>query len=308
MITQEQIPLVIDHTLYAADGDKVGEVKHVYLDDATGRPEWLCVKTGLFGLSETFVPIRDAVLVQDHVEVPYDKQTIKDAPHVDVDAGGHLSAAEERELYRYYDIDWESSWQQANQPGESGWAHSGGLRERERLGTSAGLGDSSGLDASGGLDSTSGLSGSPGSAEAALSTGEAASRAAHPASDDAMTRSEERLDVGTESQETGRVRLRKYIVTEEQQMTVPVTREEARIEREPITGDNLDEALRGPELTESEHEITLHEERPVITTETVPVERVRLTKDQITDEETISEQVRKERIVLEGEDDPDRGL
>ncbi|MBG0829175.1 PRC-barrel domain-containing protein [Planomonospora sp. ID67723] len=129
MITQEQIPLVINHTLYAADGDRVGEVKHVFLDDTTGRPEWLCVKTGLFGLDETFVPIRDANLVQDRVEVPYDKETIKDAPHVDLDARGHLSAEEEQELYRYYDIGGEPSWQQAGQPGGTGRSHGGGLRK-----------------------------------------------------------------------------------------------------------------------------------------------------------------------------------
>ena len=127
-----------------------------------------------------------------------------------------------------------------------------------------------------------------------------------PETDDAMTRSEERLRVGTEKVETGRARLRKYIVTEDVQKTVPVSREEVRIEREPITDANRDAALSGPELSEEEHEVTLTEERPVVSKETVPVERVRLGKDQVTGEEQVSEQVRKEQIETEGDVPTDR--
>ena len=114
--------------------------------------------------------------------------------------------------------------------------------------------------------------------------------------DDAMTRSEERLQAGTEREEVGRARLRKYVVTEQQQVNVPVEREEVRLEREPITDANRDAAFTGPDLTESEHEVTLHADRPVVDTETVPVERVRLGKERVTDEETVSGEVRKERI------------
>ncbi|MFD0890584.1 PRC-barrel domain-containing protein, partial [Streptosporangium algeriense] len=135
MITQNQIPAVIDQTVYDNHGDKIGKVKHVYLDDDTGRPEWLCVQTGLFGANETFVPIQGADVVGDHVEVAFDKDRIKDAPNINVESGGHMSAQEERELYRYYNIDLDDSWKQANQPGETGWAHTAGQRERERLGS-----------------------------------------------------------------------------------------------------------------------------------------------------------------------------
>ncbi|OUC98959.1 DUF2382 domain-containing protein [Streptosporangium minutum] len=284
MITQEQIPMVIDHPLYDVEGEKVGEVKHVYLDDATGRPEWLCVKTGLFGMKETFVPVQSADVVADHVEVGYDKARIKNAPNVDVEAGGHLSAEEERELYRYYEISWEGAWEQANEPGEGGWAHSGGRRERERR-------EWSGGDATARED------------DMTARTGDATAR-----EDDAMTRSEERLRAHTESQETGRARLRKYVVTEEEQITVPVSHEEVRLEREPITDANRAAAMDGPEITEAEHEVTLHEERPVVDTETVPVERVRMTKETVTGQETVSGQVRKERLEAEGDvDDPGRG-
>lgn len=121
-----------------------------------------------------------------------------------------------------------------------------------------------------------------------------------PNTDTAMTRSEERLHVGTESVETGRVRLRKYIVTENVTQTVPVTREEVRVEREPITEGNRDAALAGADLSEEEAEITLHEDRPVTVKETVPVERVSLEKDVVTDQAEVSESLREERIDTDG--------
>jgi uncharacterized protein (TIGR02271 family) len=124
-----------------------------------------------------------------------------------------------------------------------------------------------------------------------------------PETDNAMTRSEEELSVGTRQREAGRARLRKYVVTEEVQQTVPVRHEEVRVEREPITDENRDAALSGPEISEAEHEVTLHEERPVAQTETVPVERVRMSTEERTDEETVRGRVRKERIEAEGTED-----
>jgi uncharacterized protein (TIGR02271 family) len=122
-----------------------------------------------------------------------------------------------------------------------------------------------------------------------------------PNTDDAMTRSEEELRVATERREAGRARLRKYVVTETEERTVPVRREEVRVEREPITDGNVDQALDGPEISEEEHEVVLHEERPVVDKKTVPKERVRLTADEHTDEETVSEDLRKERIETDGD-------
>jgi len=121
-----------------------------------------------------------------------------------------------------------------------------------------------------------------------------------PETDDAMTRSEEELRVGTTQRETGRVRLKKHIVTEDVTRTVPVTREEVRLEREPITDGNAGDALDGPELSDEEHEITLHSEEPVVEKRVVPKERVRLDKDTVSDERTVSEEVRKEQIDYAG--------
>ena len=121
-----------------------------------------------------------------------------------------------------------------------------------------------------------------------------------PTTDDAMTRSEEELKVGTAPRETGRARLRKYVVTEEVQKTVPVQREEVRVEREPITDANIDNATDGPAISEEEHEVTLHAEEPVVEKRAVPKERVRLDKDTVEDERQVSETVAKEEIEIDG--------
>ena len=120
-----------------------------------------------------------------------------------------------------------------------------------------------------------------------------------PTTDDAMTRSEEELRVGVARRERGRARLRKYIVTEQVQQTVPVQREEVRVEREPITDENVDQALSGPEISEEEHEVVLHEEELVAEKRVVPKERVRMSKETVTDEAHVSEEVRKEQIEAE---------
>jgi uncharacterized protein (TIGR02271 family) len=122
-----------------------------------------------------------------------------------------------------------------------------------------------------------------------------------PTTDSAMTRSEEELRVGTQRQEAGRVRLRKYVTTEQESVTVPVRREEVRVEREPITEANADAATSGPEISEEEHEVVLHEERPVVSTQARPVERVRLGTEEVADTQDVTGQVRKEHIEVDGD-------
>jgi uncharacterized protein (TIGR02271 family) len=125
-----------------------------------------------------------------------------------------------------------------------------------------------------------------------------------PTTDDAMTRSEEELRVGTRERESGRVRLRKYVVEEDVTQTVPVRREEIRVEREPITDANAGDAVSGPDISSEEHEVVLHEEEVVAEKRVVPKERVRLDKDSTTDERQVSETVRKEQ--LDVDQDPAR--
>jgi uncharacterized protein (TIGR02271 family) len=116
------------------------------------------------------------------------------------------------------------------------------------------------------------------------------------ATDEAMTRSEERMHVGTATEPAGRARLRKYVVTEQVRQTVPVSHEEVRVEREPITEANREAAMAGPDISEAEHEVTVHQERPVVEKEAVPVERVRLARERVPEEETVAGEIRKEHI------------
>lgn len=123
-----------------------------------------------------------------------------------------------------------------------------------------------------------------------------------PTTDDAMTRSEEQLHVGTQNVRTGRARLRKHVVTEQVTKTVPVSHEEVTLSHEPITDANASDALAGPELSEEEHEVTLSEERVVVDKETVPVERVRLGTETVTEQQTVNEDVAHEEIELDDSD------
>jgi uncharacterized protein (TIGR02271 family) len=260
-------------TLVDRDGDKIGTIEDVYLDRNSGEPEWVAVKTGMFGSNVSFVPIRDASAAGDDVRVSHEKDLVKDAPNVEAD--GELSPEEERRLYQHYGRSDYDEWTDTSEDRTSGVLGRGdsdrygdGDRDFDREGDARGT---VGRDTSG------------------------------PTTDDAMTRSEEELNVGTQRRETGRARLRKYVVTENVERTMPVEREEVRVEREPITDANRDAALDGPEISEEEHEVTLHTEEPVVEKRAVPKERVRLDKDVQTGEETISEEVRKERIEAEGD-------
>jgi uncharacterized protein (TIGR02271 family) len=238
MIDRNDVATLSRATVTTSGGEKIGNVAQVYLDDQTGQPEWVTVRTGLFGTKESFVPLAAARMERDGLVVDATKDQVTGAPRVDQD--GHLSEQQEAEIYRYYGIS-----RGAGRPHPD----------------------------------TSGRRNAPGR--------------------QAMTRSEEKLRAGTERVETGRARLRKYVVTDTEQVQVPVSREEVRVEREPITDANRDAAYRGPAISEDEHEVTLHADRPVAQTEAVPVERVRLDKETVTDTETVAGEVRKERIEVD---------
>jgi uncharacterized protein (TIGR02271 family) len=289
MIGTDTLDRVIGRDVYDETGTKIGSASEVYLDDQTGQPEWVTVKTGLFGTKESFVPIRDADLTDDGVRVPVSKDKVKDAPKIDTD--GHLSPQEEEELYRYYGLG--GSWTGTETRTDTTTTGTAGAGYTD---TSAGHTDTSTTGMVGRTDIDSDRSGFRGDVES-RTVGHDTSG---PTTDDAMTRSEERLNVGTERTEAGRARLRKFVVTENVTETVPVSREEVRVEREPITDANIGQALDGPAISEEEHEVVLHAERPVVDKEAVPVERVRLDKETVTDHETVSADVRKEQIDMDG--------
>lgn len=253
MISEQNITSLIGATVTDTDGNKIGKVGQIFVDPATGRPNWATVATGLFGTSESFVPLDQADALNGDLRVPYAKDFVKDAPRID--AGTDLTDNEQDELYTYYGAGAASV---DNAPGNRDGA------------------STDGYDTSG------------------------------PTTDDAMTRSEEQLHVGTERVETGRARLCKYVVTEQETVTVPVSHEEVRLEREPITEASIGDALDGPDISEEEHEVVLTEERPVVEKETVPVERVRIGTETKTDTEQVSAEVRKEEIELEDDTHTDR--
>ena len=266
MISDSDIQNVIGQDAYGSDGEKIGRVGQVFLDDETGRPEFATVNTGFFGSSESYVPIADATTDGDGLRVPFTKDKVKGAPNVAAE-GGHLEKSEERELYDYYGMPYSESASDSGLPTGSG-------HETGTVPTAGAVGDTgqvTGHDTSG------------------------------PTTDDAMTRSEERLDVGTVQEERGRARLRKYVTTEQETVTVPVRKERAVIETEPVTDANVDRAASGPDISEEEHEVVLTEERAVAAKTTEPVERVRLGTETVTDEETVTEDVRKEHIEAEGD-------
>lgn len=256
------------------DGKKIGGIGQVYLDDQGGQPAWVTVKTGLFGTGESFAPLAEATVQGDDVHVPVTKAMVKDAPHSD-DSDGHLSPDQEADLFRYYHLD-------------------GGGVETPLFDQDA---DTNAVDLDAGTSGTS--------ADSVTGTG-AGAGAGHdtsgPDTDDAMTRSEERLHVGTETTEAGRARLRKYVVSEQVTETVPVSHDEVRVTREPITDANVGDALSGGELTEEEHEVTLTADRVVTDKETVPVERVQLGTETVTEQQQVTEEVAHEEIELEGDD------
>lgn len=251
---------LVDNSVVDAEGRKIGRVGTVYLSDDSREPEWVTVRTGLFGQKESFVPLQGAHVESDGVHVVVSKDQVSDAPRTDTDSD--LSGEESAQLYRHYNLPTPRS----AMPEES-------AREQE-------------------AGAAAGTMGERGPTE------QAGMPTARTSEDESMVRSEERLRAGTENVETGRVRLRKYVVTEEQQMTVPVTHEEVRIEREPIT-----EADRGTthDIGEEEQEVTLHREEARVTKENVPVEKVRLGKETVTEEETVAGEVRKEKFDIEEE-------
>lgn len=294
MITKERANEVIGSTLYGSGHEKVGKVGHIFLDNETGQPEFATVRTGLFGQRESFVPLERAAADGGEVRVPYEAEQIKDAPNVDIEQG-ELSEQEERRLYEHYGMSYSQPGAQSQQAGTQA---SGSPEGATGTGTQAGAETEAGTGVGAGT-AAGAVAGGAAAGGAAAGTGETATEGgtARQGSDaDAMTRSEEQVRVGKETRETGRARLRKYVVTENVQRTVPVSREEVRVEREPITEENRGSAEEGPAFTESEHEVTLHEEQPVVSKEEVPVERVRLAKETQTDDAQVSEEVRKEEI------------
>lgn len=257
MLTHDELLRAVGCDAYDSDGDKIGKVGQVFLDDQTDEPAWATVNTGLFGTKESYVPLGNASFSGDRLEVPYPKDTVKGAPNVD-DEDGHLTPDQERALYEYYGM------------GYTPWTDESETQSTTETTTQT---------------TTSGR--------------HLATETAAPTGDDAMTLSEERVRIsGTTSQPVGRARLRKVVETEYVTQTIPVRRERIVVEHGPAAGDDDAQADDGSQVGP---EIVLNEERPLLEKTVEPVERVRLGTEEYTEQETVSEPVRRERIEIEGD-------
>ncbi|WIM67420.1 PRC and DUF2382 domain-containing protein [Corynebacterium breve] len=274
-------------TAYDRNGDKLGSVRDVYVNDASGQPDFVDVNHGLFNMSSSIVPLRGHSLRDGELHLAFDKDRIKDAPNWGTE--GHLSQEDQAAFYRHYGVDSventthydvdpranDRDFDRDRTNLRDGDLRDGEIRDNDREF------DRDRTDLRDGDDAT-------------------------------LVRSEERLNVDKEREETGHVRLRKHVVHDTETVEVPVEREEVRIEREPISGNEADR-LRGANLGDDEASVTLHEERVNVTKESVPVEKVSLDKETVRDTETVTEDVAKERIETEGVDgvkdlDGDRDL
>ncbi|MFJ4716757.1 PRC and DUF2382 domain-containing protein [Streptomyces sp. NPDC088785] len=282
-------------TAYDRTGEKIGSVERVYLDDRTGKPGWATVKTGLFGMKETFVPLNGASRTDDRLQVMYTKEAVKDAPRVEADQ--HLDEDEQQELYAHYGL--------TRPTGAAAGAAGAAGNRPERPAAAPGVHGAAGAAGAGTAAGAAGHATGESTGRHAAGAREPALRGAAdtPEKETELIRSEERLRVGVEEQEVGHAHLRKVVETENVTTSVPLSHEEVRVVREPITEAD---GRRGT-IEEAETEVTLHAERAVVSKETVPVERVRLETEKVTETKEVSDTVRKERIEY---DDPkhDRGL
>lgn len=256
---------LLEATAYDNTGDKLGSVKEVFVDDASGQPTFVEVSHGLFGLSSSLVPLKGHRFDGTDLTLAFAKDRVKDAPNVDADAV--LTPEEQAEVYRHYGLEG------VTETTEYDVVETGAGRHAVETTDNAAFADE------------------PVATETA-----AANVAATDA--DEIVRHEERLNVAKERVATGTAKLRKYVVTNTETVEVPVTREEVRVVREPIAPE--DAAKYAGNIEETEASVVLHEDRVVVSKESVPVEKVSLAKEEIADTHTVTEQIREERIETAG--------
>jgi uncharacterized protein (TIGR02271 family) len=251
-------------TVYGSDGDKIGSVGQVYLDDRTNEPSFVTVKTGLFGMKETFIPVDQATSTADGLQVPFDKAFVKDAPNIDAD--GSITPQEERRIHEYYSMDYPDTGTGTGRDTDAARGTAAG--GAGGLGVQHAADDTAGRDVDAGRDSES------------------------------VVARNEQLEVGTEVRETGRVRLRKHTYTDTETVEVPVSREEVVVEREAMDPDST-EARAGS--GDEEVVVTTREEVPVVD-KTATAEKVTVDKKKVQDTERVAGTVQREDIEVEGED------
>jgi hypothetical protein len=269
------------------DSNKIGEVVDIYLDNETDRPEWAVVRTGLFGLRSTFVPLADAREVGDELQVPHQRLQVKQAPNIEPD--GQLSAAEEAELYRHYGLDYDIVTLDNGAPADQTLAEPAGQTHKpertDQAGATATHIPEPASSAAGGLADT-GIDAQPGTPasetgssnldrepDTSLLESEQDRRGGHdelsatgggepvePAGQDRLpvgeggsrsfvyeTPGRPEGGAGSRRRQPGQVRLRRYLVTEVVTDTEAGQRHEVRVQSEPVSDAEVDAVRTAPD-------------------------------------------------------------
>ena len=282
-VTLEQLSEAHDSPVFSSDGQMIGDLGAIYYDKETGVPEWIGVETGFIATKRLLVPVRGARVEADGVHIAFTKAQVLATPDV---GGEEISEDTERELLAYYGIEHSTPPVSADEPLAPGL-------DEEFAPPLEAESDTRTMDRFADVDEAEAILG-----ESELVASDAAPQAALAAdSDNAVTRAEEELIVGKREVEAGRLRLRKWVETEPVEVEVTLQRETARIRREPITDPDAAPA----EIGEAEIELSLRAEQPVVHKQTVAKERIVVEKEVETELERITDEVRKERVEIEGD-------
>lgn len=294
-------------TAYDKDGEKLGDVNEVFVDDQSGQPTFVEVNHGLFGMNSSLVPLRGHDFSGDDLKLGFSKDRIKDAP--DFDSDKPLTPEAQSDIFKHYGLenahdvtDYKDSNLDSKRDVQAGADKDHNLTAGAGA-AGAGAGVAGAGVAGAHADEKKAATHTTDAAATERKAGVADDAAAARTNNDGeLIRSEEQLNVNKERVATGEARLRKYVVTDTESVEVPVEREEVRVERTPINAEdakNYNGAISGDS---EEASVTLHEERVNVNKETVPVEKINLKKDTVRDTETHTEELRKEQIDTDGVD------
>ena len=294
-------------TAYDKNGEKLGDVNEVFVDDQSGQPTFVEVNHGLFGMNFSLVPLRGHDFSGDDLKLGFSKDRIKDAP--DFDSDKPLTPEAQSDIFKHYGLDNAhdvTDYKDSNLDSKRD-AQAGADKDHNLTAGAGAAGAGAGVAGAGAAgahaDEKKAATHTTDAAATERKAGVADDAAAARTNNDGeLIRSEEQLNVNKERVATGEARLRKYVVTDTETVEVPVEREEVSVERTPISAEdakNYNGTISGDS---EEASVTLHEERVNVNKETVPVEKINLKKDTVRDTETHTEELRKEQIDTDGVD------
>ena len=294
-------------TAYDKDGEKLGDVNEVFVDDQSGQPTFVEVNHGLFGMNSSLVPLRGHDFSGDDLKLGFSKDRIKDAP--DFDSDKPLTPEAQSDIFKHYGLenahdvtDYKDSNLDSKRDAQAGADKDHNLTAGAGA-AGAGAGVAGAGVAGAHADEKKAATHTTDDAATERKAGVADDAAAARTNNDGeLIRSEEQLNVNKERVATGEARLRKYVVTDTECVEVPVEREEVRVERTPINAEDAKNYNGSISGDSEEASVTLHEERVNVNKETVPVEKINLKKDTVRDTETHTEELRKEQIDTDGVD------